>query len=88
MKNFNRLVIAASIALIAGMGAATAKSAATKQTHADSNRPMIQRNVGLGLDPAQRPGRLGLDPIAPQANGDMKYGPQPNYPQSPPGGGY
>lgn len=87
-----RIIIAASVALIAGIGAANAKSSTAKKAHADPNRPMIQRNVGmdrgLGLDPAQRSGPLGLDPAAPRANSDLKYGPQPDYPQSPPGGGY
>ena len=88
-----RLMIAASIALIAGMGAANAKTSHGKKAHAEPNGPMIQRNVGLGLDPTRsgatsRGGRLGLDPAAPQLNGGMKYGPQPDYPQSPPGGGY
>ena len=83
-----RLMIAASVALIAGMGAANAKSSPGKKAQAEPNGPMIQRNVGLGLDPTQRGGRLGLDPAAPRANGDLKYGPQPDYPQSPPSGGY
>ena len=83
-----RLIIAASVALIAGMGAASAKTSHGKKAHAEPNGPMIQRNVGLGLDPTQRGGRLGLDPAAPQLNGDLKYGPQPAYPQSPAGGGY
>ena len=83
-----RLMIAASVALIAGMGAANAKSSPAKKARAEPNGPMIQRNVGLGLDPAQRAGRLGLDPAAPRANGDLKYGPYPEYPQSPAGGGW
>ena len=72
-----RLVIAASVALIAGMGAANAASLHHKKARAEPKGPMIQRNVGLGLDPA-----------VPRANSDLKYGPQPGYPQSPPGGGY
>jgi len=83
-----RLIIAASVALIAGMGAANAASLHHKKARAEPKGPMIQRNVGLGLDPAQRGGRLGLDPAVPRANSDLKYGPQPGYPQSPPGGGY
>ena len=83
-----RLIIAASVALIAGMGAANAQSSHSKKAHVERNGPMIERNVGLGLDPAQRGGRLGLDPAVPRANGDLKYGPQPDYPQSPPQGGY
>jgi|KBSSwiStaDraftv2_1062776.scaffolds.fasta_scaffold38293_5 hypothetical protein len=82
-----RLIIAASVALI-GIGAANAASSHHKKAHAGPKGPMIERNVGLGLDPAQRGGRLGVDPAAPRANSDLKYGAQPAYPQSPPGGGY
>jgi hypothetical protein len=69
-------MIAASIALIAGMGAANAKSSHSKKAHAKPSGPMIQRNMSLGRDPAQRATRPALERPAPQVT----------YPQSPPGG--
>jgi hypothetical protein len=69
-----RLMIAvASLALIAS--AATAEAKVTHKNHA--NGPLIQRNVSMPTGPATR-----------GQNSDLKYGPQPDYPQSPAGGGY
>ena len=91
------LIAAAAVALIAGAGPVSAKSfkhdgqQATQQKtdRLNADRPMVSRNVGLGYEqPAPRSAGLGLDPLAPHANDDLKYGPQPDYPQSPPGGGY
>jgi hypothetical protein len=95
------MIAAATFALIAGAGAANAGSLhknrdgrhhTTVQYKADrlnADRPLMSRNVSLGHEqPVPRSAGLGLDPLAPTANGDLKYGPQPDYPQSPPGGGY
>jgi hypothetical protein len=73
-----RLTIAAvSIALMAGVGTASAKTSkktSPKKGYHTSQGTLVQRNVRL------QP--------APLANADLKYGPYPEYPQSPPGGGY
>jgi hypothetical protein len=72
-----RLVIAAaSIALVAGVGSASAKTSHKKGVY-NSQGQYVQRNVGLRSGPA-----------APLPNADFKYGPYPEYPQSPHGGGY
>ena len=72
-----RLIIAAaSIALMAGVGTASAKTSHKKGLHASQGQ-FVQRNV-----------RLRSEPAVPPPNADLKYGPYPEYPQSPPGGGY
>ena len=64
----------AAVALIAGANVATAKTVHHKGYVAAENG-FTQRNVSLrGQTPAP--------------NADLKYGPQPDYPQSPAGGGY
>jgi hypothetical protein len=70
------IIMAASIALLASAGTAGAASAPHKNVHHNSRGTLIQRNVGLGQQ------------AAPLPNADLKYGPYPEYPQSPPGGGY
>jgi hypothetical protein len=69
-----RLIMAAAgLALVASAGTASAKTSHHKGAYA-SQGYVVQRNVNL---------RSG-----PLANPDYKYGPYPEYPQSPPGGGY
>lgn len=65
----------ASLALIASADVAAAKTAHHK-VHGAAANGFVQRNVGLQAQPVYRP------------NADLKYGPQPDYPQSPAGGGY
>lgn len=69
------IVAAATIALMAG--AANAQTAHKKGLH-NSHGHLTERSVRLRSE----------DPAAPRANSDLKYGAQPAYPQSPPGGGY
>lgn len=70
------IIVAASLALVAGVAdAANAKSAKHKGRNSAGNG-FVQQDVGLPYQPVYRP------------NADLKYGPQPDYPQSPPGGGY
>ena len=66
------IVVAASIALMTGIGTANAKPG--KKGVYSSQGTYSQRNVRLGRDPTIGP-----------PNADLKYGPQPDYPQSPPG---
>jgi len=69
----NRFIVAAaSIALIAGAGTADAKS--SKSTK--KSQGVITRDVGLNTGA----------PPGYHANADFRYGPQIDYPQSPPGG--
>ena len=68
------IVAAAAIALLAGAGSASAQAPHKKGLH-NSQRHFTQRNVGLQSQP-----------LLP--NADLKYGPYPEYPQSPAGGGY
>ena len=71
-----RLMIAmAAIALIAGAGTVSAQKLHKNGFH-DSQGPYTQRNVRLRSEQTPLP------------NADLKYGPYPEYPQSPPGGGY
>ena len=77
-----RLMIAASIALIAGMGAADAKTSRGKKAHVHRSGSTIQHNVGMG--PTRR--AAPSDPAATRRSGQSKTGAQPEYPQSPPGG--
>jgi len=63
----------ASLALIASVDLANAKSLHHK-AHGAGN--LAQRSVSLRSQPVYHP------------NADLKYGPQPDYPQAPPGGGY
>ena len=67
------IILAASIALVASANMASAK---TSHGKAQGSRGFVERNVAL---PSQQ---------APLPNADLKYGPYPEYPQSPPGGGY
>ena len=72
-----RLIIAAAtVALIAGAGTASAQTSHKQGLHSGQGQ-FTQRNV-----------RLRSEPAVPPPNADLKYGPQPEYPQSPPGGGY
>ena len=73
--NMKRLIAAAAaVALMSGIGAAGAQTS-HKNGWNNSNGGFTQRNVKL---PSQ----------APLPNADLKYGPYPEYPQSPAGGGY
>ena len=72
MKRF--IVAAATLALMVGAGTANAQTSHRSGWH-NSQGGFVQRNVRL-------PSR------APLPNADYKYGPYPEYPQSPPGGGY
>jgi hypothetical protein len=68
------IIIVAGIALLAGTGAEAAQKK-SRRGFSGSPGPFIQRNVSQA--PLYR---------APPANADLRYGPQPDYPQSPPGG--
>jgi hypothetical protein len=69
------IILAAGIAAVmASANAASAQTAYTKAHH--GSRSFVQRNVAL---PSQS---------APLPNADLRYGPYPEYPQSPAGGGY
>ncbi len=71
-----RLIVAAAlVALAASVGTADAKTS-HKKGYYDSQGNLVQRNVRLRSEQAPLP------------NADLKYGPYPEYPQSPPGGGY
>ena len=71
----NKIVtLTAAVALSASAGAADAKSSQHKSQKA-SRSNMVYRNVAMPQP-------------APYANAGYKYGPYPEYPQSPPGGGY
>jgi hypothetical protein len=73
MRRF--VIFALTIALLAGLvDLADAKSSHKKGKRA-SQSGFVQRDVGLRV------------PYGPPANANLKYGPQPYYPQSPPGGG-
>jgi hypothetical protein len=72
MKLF--IVAAAALALMIGAGTANAQTLHGNSWR-NSQGGFVQRNVRL-------PSR------APLPNADYKYGPYPEYPQSPPGGGY
>jgi hypothetical protein len=66
----------ASLALIASADVASAKALHHK---AHAGNGLVQSDVSLpqsGFDFVRHP------------NADLKYGPQPDYPQAPPGGGY
>ena len=70
-----RLIVALSVvALAASVGAADAKTS-HKKRHYDAYGNLVQQNVRLRAEPRYLP------------NADLKYGPQPEYPQSPPGVG-
>jgi len=72
-----RLIMAAAgIALVAGVGTASAQSSHKKGAY-NSQGQYVQRNV-----------RLRSESAAPLPNASLKYGPYPEYPQSPHGGGY
>jgi len=70
------IVVLAGIALIASAGAASARTSHTKGYHAARGH-LVHRDV-----------RMQSGPDVPPPNADLKYGPQPDYPQSPAGGGY
>lgn len=69
------IVTAAALALVAGAGTASAQTS-HKNGFYNSQGQFTQRNV-----------RLRSQPAAPLPNADLKYGPYPEYPQSPPQGG-
>ena len=70
-----RLIMAAAgLALVASAGTASAKTSHHKGAYA-SQGYVVQRNVDMYSG-------------APLANPNYKYGPYPEYPQSPPGGGW
>lgn len=72
-----RLIIAASaIALLAGASVANAQNT-HRNGYYNSHGRFIERNV-----------RMPFERDVPPPNADLKYGPYPEYPQSPPGGGY
>jgi hypothetical protein len=69
-----RLIVAASaVALLAAAGAANAQTS-PRHGYYNSQGRFIERNVRM--------------PTESLPNADLKYGPYPEYPQSPPGGGY
>jgi hypothetical protein len=73
-SNMKRLIMAAAgIALIASVGTTSAQTSHKRGVY-NSQGHFSQRTVGLRS--------------APLPNADLKYGPYPEYPQSPPGGGY
>ncbi len=67
------IVAAAGIALLAGAGTASAQT-----RHKGYSAPQGHF--------VQRPVRMQSTPDVPPPNADLKYGPQPDYPWSPPGG--
>jgi hypothetical protein len=67
------MTFAVTVALLVSF-AGLANAKASHPSHAG----FVQRDVRL-----QGPSRW-----MPPPNADLKYGPQPDYPQSPPGGGY
>lgn len=69
------IILAASIALIASANVANAQTSHQKKLHSASGS-LTQKNVALRSQGAPPP------------NADLRYGPYPEYPQSPPGGGY
>ena len=71
------IVAAATIALMAGAGSANAQTSHKRGLH-NSHGQFTERNVRLRAE----------EPAVPPPNADLKYGPQPDYPQSPAGGGY
>jgi len=77
MKRF--IVVVAGIALLAGAGTADAKSSKSSKKQSQG---MASRNVQLNNGaPGMYGGYGGY-----HANGNFRYGPQIDYPQSPPGG--
>ena len=71
------MVVAAGLVFAIGIADASAKASQKKtQGHRGS---LVQRDVGMGVRNVGAP--YGIP-----ANGDLKYGPQPFYPQSPIGG--
>ena len=73
MKLF--IVAAAALALMIGAGTANAQTSHGNSWR-NSQGAFVQRNVRLRSEQAPLP------------NADLKSGPYPEYPQSPPGGGY
>ena len=71
-----QLIPLAGLALIASADVASAKTSHHKVYGSDS---LVQRNVNL----PQAGWQSGYHP-----NADLRYGPQPDFPQSPAGGGY
>jgi hypothetical protein len=75
--NMKRLIAAAAaVALMSGIGTAGAQAVHKNGWH-NSDDGFTQRSV-----------RLRSEHAAPLPNADLKYGPYPEYPQSPAGGGY
>lgn len=70
--------LAASIALLISFAEAADAKTSKKAQRSNSPAGFAQRDVRL-----QSPSWSARPP-----NADLKYGPQPYYPQSPPGGGY
>jgi hypothetical protein len=64
------------ILALAGVALIASANVASAKTPRHGHGGWVQRNVGLSAQPVYH------------ANGDFKYGPQIDYPQSPPGGGY
>lgn len=69
----NRLLIAAASIALLGAGAAGAQT--SHKGYRGSHGQFVNRPVGLQSQPH-----------VPPPNADLKYGPQPDYPWSPPGG--
>ena len=71
------IIAAASLALVVGVADAANAKTSKNKGYGRAGNGFVQRDVGLAYQPGYyRP------------NADLKYGPQPDYPQSPPGGGY
>jgi len=71
------IIVAASLVLVAGAADAASAKSAKQKGYGGARNGFVQRDVGL---PSYQSGY--------RPNADFKYGPQPDYPQSPPGGGY
>jgi len=71
------IIAAASFALLAGVADAANAKTSKHKGYGSASSGFVQRDVSL-------PYQSGYY----RPNADFKYGPQPDYPQSPPGGGY
>ena len=76
------IIAAASLALVVGVADAANAKTSKNKGYGRAGKGFVQRDVGLAYQPGYyRPNYY-------RPNADLKYGPQPDYPQSPPGGGY
>jgi hypothetical protein len=68
------ITLAATIALVAGVADAASAKASHQKGYRGAHSALTQRNVRL---------RSQAPAAVPPANAELKYGPQPDYPQSP-----